>query len=295
LLGALPGVELVVPAHHGAKRALRSEQGESTVVRAGTATIGGGGFCLVAGPCAVESEEQVLAVAHEVRKAGADLLRGGAYKPRTSPYEFQGLHEEGLKILALAARATGLPAVTEAVDAASLELVEQYASVVQIGARNMQNFQLLKRAGRSRLPVLLKRGVSATLDELLMSAEYLLDAGNPQVILCERGIRTFSTHSRYTLDLSIVPILKRSTHLPVFVDPSHASGNRWSVAPLARAALAAGADGVMIEVHPDPDHALCDGPQSLRPAEFATLAATLRALAAIVARERETVGFERGG
>ena len=290
LFEKLPGVDQVLPISRPLRRVRREPGGGGdTAVRVGSWTVGGGSFTLVAGPCAVESEEQLLSVARAVESSGANLLRGGAYKPRTSPYDFQGLGEEGLRLLRLAREATGLPVVTEAVDEASLAGVEQHGDVIQIGARNMQNFALLKRAGESELPVLLKRSMSASLEDLLMSAEYLLNAGNPDVILCERGIRTFSNHSRYTLDLSIVPVLKRMTHLPVFVDPSHASGSRRSVAPLARAALAAGADGLMIEVHPDPLHALCDGPQSLSPEEFAELAASLRALAPFIARQRETV------
>jgi len=289
LFETLPGVELVLPISHPVRKVGRLARSEDTVLRFGSREVGSGGFTLGAGPCAVENEEQILAVARSVRDAGADMLRGGAYKPRTSPYDFQGLGEEGLKLLALARKETGLPVITEAVDEASVELAEEYADVIQIGARNMQNFALLKRVGRSRRPLLLKRGMSATLEDLLLSAEYLLDAGNPNVILCERGIRSFSDHSRYTLDLSIVPVLKRLTHLPVFVDPSHASGHRSSVAPLARAAMVAGADGVMIEVHPDPSLALCDGPQSLRPEEFAALAASLKSLAPFMAEQRETV------
>jgi 3-deoxy-7-phosphoheptulonate synthase len=287
LFETLPGVEIVLPVHHVVERASRHSRKEDSIVRVGGREIGSGGFTLVAGPCAVEEEEQVLAVARAVRQAGADMLRGGAYKPRSSPYDFQGIGEPGLRMLARARQETGLPVITEAVDEASLALVEEYGDVVQIGARNMQNFQLLKRAGRGPRPVLLKRGMAATVEDLLLSAEYVLDAGNPNVILCERGIRTFATHSRFTLDLSVLPVLERITHLPVFVDPSHASGRRSSVAALARAALAAGADGVLIEVHVDPDRALSDGPQSLRPSEFAALAATLRALEPVIARERE--------
>ncbi len=289
LFEALPGVEMVLPIARPLVGVRRTPGAPDTVIRVGSHTIGGGSFTLVAGPCAVEDEDQLLEAARAVERAGADLLRGGAYKPRTSPYDFQGLGEPGLELLARAREETGLPVITEALDDRSLELVERYGDVVQIGARNMQNFALLKRVGTSRLPVLLKRSMWATIEDLLMAAEHLLTAGNPNVILCERGIRTFSTHSRFTLDLSIVPLLKRATHLPVFVDPSHASGHAKSVAPLARAALAAGADGVMIEVHPDPLHALCDGPQSLSPAEFATLAVELRALAELLVRPRETV------
>ena len=289
LFESLPGVAQVVPVSRPVRHVQRSARPEPTRITVGEATIGAGALTLVAGPCAVENEDQLLSLARTLRRAGADMLRGGAYKPRTSPYEFQGLGEEGLRVLALARRETGLPVVTEAVDEASLDLVEQYADMIQIGARNMQNFALLKRAGRSRLPVLLKRGMSASLEDLLMSAEYLLHEGNPNVVLCERGIRTFSQHSRFTLDLSIVPQLKKLTHLPVVVDPSHASGIRESVAPLSRAAVAAGADGVMVEVHPDPLQALCDGPQSLLPNEFATLAAELRALSPFLWPQRETV------
>jgi 3-deoxy-7-phosphoheptulonate synthase len=289
LFETLPGVDQVLPVRHTVRHVGRQGRSGDTILRVGSHEIGSGGFTLIAGPCAVENEEQVLTAAREVKEAGADILRGGAYKPRSSPYDFQGLGEEALRLLGLARRETGLPIITEAVDEASLELVEEYADIVQIGARNMQNFELLKRAGRGRRPVLLKRGMWATLEELLLSAEYLLDAGTEQVILCERGIRTFSNHSRYTLDLSVVPVLERLTHLPLFVDPSHASGSRTSVSALARAALAAGADGVMVEVHPDPTLALSDGAQSLRPQEFAALAASLRAIAAVMARDRETV------
>jgi 3-deoxy-7-phosphoheptulonate synthase len=264
-------------------------EGENRVVRVGSLEIGGGGFTLIAGPCAVESADQLLTVARSVRESGADLLRGGAYKPRTSPYDFQGLGQEGLELLVRAREETGLPVITEAVDETSLELVARYGDVVQIGARNMQNFALLEKVGRCGLPVLLKRSMSATLDDLLFSAEYIRAAGNPDVILCERGIRTFSTHSRFTLDLSIVPVLQRATDLPVIVDPSHATGHATSVPPLARAALAAGADGVMIEVHPDPERALCDGPQSLQPGEFSALATSLRDLASAMAGQREVV------
>jgi 3-deoxy-7-phosphoheptulonate synthase len=288
LFETLPGVDQVLPGSRPLKRAT-SPRSHRTTIRAGSTLIGAGALTLIAGPCAVESEEQLLPLAGRLKRAGADLLRGGAYKPRSSPYDFQGLGEGGLRLLALARDESGLPVVTEAVDEASLELVEGYADVVQIGARNMHNYALLKRAGRSRLPVLLKRGMSARLEDLLLAAEYILDAGNPNVMLCERGIRTFSGHSRFTLDLSIIPQLRRLTHLPVLVDPSHASGMRCSVSPLARAAVAAGADGVMVEVHPDPLHALCDGHQSLRPTEFESLAEELRALEPLITRQWETV------
>jgi 3-deoxy-7-phosphoheptulonate synthase len=228
--------------------------------------------------------DQTLTVARAVKQAGAHLLRGGAFKPRTSPYAFQGLGEEGLRILAEARRVTGLPVVTEALDSEGVDLVERYADAIQIGARNMQNFSLLKRAGRSRKPVVLKRGMSATLEEFLMSAEYILAEGNYQVILCERGVRTFSDFSRNTLDLAVVPAVKRVSHLPILVDPSHGTGRREQVAPLSRAAAAVGADGLMIEVHHDPDRALSDGPQSITPEMFAALIGELRQIAPVIGR-----------
>jgi 3-deoxy-7-phosphoheptulonate synthase len=239
---------------------------------------------MVAGPCAVESREQLLTVARAVKAAGAHVLRGGAFKPRTSPYSFQGLGEEGLKLLAEAREATGLPVVTEAVDIEGLELVERYADAIQIGARNMQNFSLLRRAGRARKPVLLKRGLSATLEEFLMSAEYILSEGNYDVILCERGVRTFSDFSRNTLDLAMVPAVKDISHLPILVDPSHGTGRRDKVAPLSRAAAAVGADGLIIEVHHDPNRALSDGPQSITPEMFQRLVADLRQIAPVIGR-----------
>lgn len=244
---------------------------------------------MIAGPCAVETAEQILETARLMKLAGADALRGGAFKPRSSPYSFQGLGKEGLVLLAKAREATGLAIVTEAVDEASLELVGEFADVVQIGARNMQNYELLKRVGRLRKPVLLKRGLSATLEDLLLSAEYVLAEGNPDVILCERGIRTFSRHSRYTLDLSVVPAARSLSHLPIVVDPSHAVGRSDRVPSMARAAVAAGADGVMIEVHPVPGEALSDGRQALLPQQSADLIAQLRAIAAIVSRKAEAL------
>ncbi len=289
LFEKLEAVDRVLPLSRTPPLATRPTPPGGGVVRVGSRSFGGGEFAIIAGPCAVESEDQLLEVAESVAAAGADFLRGGAFKARTSPYDFQGLEEEGLRLLARAREVTGLPVVTEAVDAASLEQIESSGDVIQIGARNMQNFALLKRAGRSRLPVLLKRGMAASLEDLLMSAEYLLAEGNENVVLCERGIRTFSTHSRFTLDLAIVPVLKAATTLPVIVDPSHACGSRAGVAPLARAALAAGADGVMVEVHPSPMAALSDGRQSLTPDEFKHLAGELRALAPLVARRPETV------
>jgi 3-deoxy-7-phosphoheptulonate synthase len=253
----------------------RDSQSEDTVVRVGPASIGGARFAVIAGPCSVESAEQMVATATAVKEAGATLLRGGAYKPRTSPYSFQGMGEEGLKLLALAREATGLPVVTEVMDSGDIPLIADYADMIQVGARNVQNFSLLKKLGRVNRPVLLKRGLMTTLDELLMSAEYILAAGNPQVVLCERGIRTFETATRNTLDLSAICVLKERTHLPVIVDPSHAVGQRRYVAPMARGAMAVGADGLMVEVHCSPETALCDGEQSLWPAEFAVMMAEL--------------------
>ena len=245
----------------------------------------GGPRCVViAGPCAVESLEQILTVARGVKEAGARLLRGGAFKPRTSPYSFQGLGEEGLKILAAAREETGLPVVTEVLDPEGVDLVEHYADVIQIGARNMQNFSLLKRCGKASKPVLLKRGLAATLEEFLMSAEYILAEGNYDVILCERGVRTFSDFSRNTLDLAVVPAVKTRSHLPIVVDPSHGTGRRDQVTAMSRGAVAVGADGLLVEVHHDPDTALSDGPQSVTPGMFATLMAELGQIAPVIGR-----------
>jgi 3-deoxy-7-phosphoheptulonate synthase len=282
---SLPGVLEVIPVSHAYKLVSREVKAEDSVVRIGAdVKVGAGALVIVAGPCAVESLEQTLIVARAVKKAGAHLLRGGAFKPRTSPYSFQGLGEEGLKILAAAREETGLPIVTEAVDIEGLDLVEHYADVIQIGARNMQNFSLLRRAGRARKPVVLKRGMSATLEEFLMSAEYILSEGNYDVILCERGVRTFSDFSRNTLDLAVVPAVKKISHLPILVDPSHGTGRRDKVAPLSRAAVAVGADGLMVEVHHDPDRALSDGPQSITPEMFAELVGDLRQIAPVIGR-----------
>ncbi len=283
-LEGMPGVERVVAILQPFKLVSREFQPEDTVVRVRGQAIGATKVAVIAGPCSVESREQILATAEAVKAAGAGFLRGGAFKPRTSPYSFQGLEEEGLQLLAEARARTGLPVVTEAMDAAQLELVARYADVIQIGARNMQNYPLLREAGRIKLPVLLKRGVSATIEEFLLAAEYILNEGNYQVVLCERGIRGFNTHTRYTLDLSAVPVLKRLSHLPVIVDPSHGTGKWRYVGAMARAAVAAGADGLMIEVHPDPANALSDGPQSLNLENFADLMASLRPLAAAVGR-----------
>jgi len=260
---------------------LQSTLGQPTVLDVGGRRIGGESFALIAGPCTVESREQTLETARVVRDAGATLLRGGAYKPRTSPYAFQGLGQEGLRLLAEAKAETGLPIVTELIDVHDVDAVLDVADVVQIGARNMQNYPLLAEVGRSGRPVLLKRGLSSTLDELLMAAEYILKEGNPNVILCERGIRTFETAYRFTLDLMAVPVLKERTHLPVIVDPSHAAGRRELVGPLSLAAAAVGADGIIVEVHPNPDEAICDGRQQLRTDEFAEYAAALERAAAL--------------
>jgi 3-deoxy-7-phosphoheptulonate synthase len=281
---ALPGVLEVIPVSHAYKLVSREVKPDDTVVSIGGVPVGGETLAIFAGPCAVESLEQTLIVARAVKKVGAHLLRGGAFKPRTSPYSFQGLGLEGLKILAAAREETGLPVVTEAMDLEGLDLVEEYADAIQIGARNMQNFSLLKRAGRARKPVILKRGMSATLEELLMSAEYILSEGNYQVVLCERGVRTFSDFSRNTMDLAVVPAVKSMSHLPIVVDPSHGTGRRDKVAPLSRAAAAVGADGLMIEVHHDPDRALSDGPQSITPAMFEALMKDLRQIAPVLGR-----------
>jgi len=281
---SLPGVLEVIRVSHAYKLVSREVKAEDTQVNIGGITVGGARLAVVAGPCAVESREQTLTVARAVKQAGAHLLRGGAFKPRTSPYAFQGLGEEGLKLLAAAREETGLPVITEAVDVDGVDLVERYADAIQIGARNMQNFSLLRRAGKAGKPVILKRGMSATLEEFLMSAEYILAEGNYNVVLCERGVRTFSDFSRNTLDLSVVPAVKKISHLPILVDPSHGTGRREKVAPLSRAAAAVGADGVMVEVHNDPDRALSDGPQSITPDMFEALMRELRQIAPVLGR-----------
>ncbi len=287
-LESLPGVAECIPVSKPYKLVSREAKEEDSVIRvpapAGDVLIGGQAIVLVAGPCAIESEAQAMAIAEPIAKAGVHLFRGGAYKPRTSPYSFQGMGEPALKILAKVRERFGLGIVTEALDHESLDLVEHYADVIQIGARNMQNFSLLKRAGRSRKPVLLKRGMSATLDEFLMAAEYILSEGNYNVILCERGVRTFADHSRNTLDLTIIPAVKKRSHLPILVDPSHGTGVRHKVLPLSRAAIAVGADGLLIEVHHQPDKALSDGAQSILPEEFLQLIEEIRPIAGIVHR-----------
>jgi 3-deoxy-7-phosphoheptulonate synthase len=285
-----PGVDRVVPILKPYK--LASSQithGERTVLDIGGRKVGGDNFALIAGPCTVESREQTLTTARVVRDAGATLLRGGAYKPRTSPYAFQGLGVEGLKLLAEAKAETGLPIVTELMDIGDLEPVLEVADVIQIGARNMQNYPLLAEIGRSGRPALLKRGLSSTLDELLMAAEYILKEGNPNVMLCERGIRTFETAYRFTLDLMAVPVLKELSHLPVIVDPSHAAGRRDLVLPLSLAAAAVGADGIIVEVHPNPDEAICDGPQALRADGFAEYAVAVQRAAALAGKALSAV------
>ena len=285
-LEEMPGVQEVIRVTKPYKLVSRDIKEDNTVIRfpGSTATIGGTTLAIMAGPCAIENREQAGAVAERVARAGAQFFRGGAYKPRTSPYSFQGLGEEGLRILAEIREQFGLRIVTEAIDNESLELVEEYADIIQIGARNMQNFSLLRRAGRARKPVMVKRGMSATLEELLMAAEYVMSEGNYQVILCERGVRTFADHTRNTLDLSIVPAVQRLSHLPIVVDPSHGTGKRNKVTPLSRAAVAVGADGLMVEVHPDPDKALSDGVQSLYPDQFEELMAQVRQIAPVVGR-----------
>jgi len=286
-LESLSGVSEVIRVTKAYKLASRDVKEEDTIVRfAGTdAAIGGKNLAVVAGPCSIESREQAFAIAEQVAAAGAQFFRGGAYKPRSSPYAFQGLGVEALRIMAEIRERFGLRIVTEALDAESLEQVAEWADVIQIGARNMQNFSLLKKAGRLRKPVLVKRGLSATLDEFLMSAEYVMSEGNYQVILCERGVRTFADHARNTLDLSIIPALKKVSHLPILIDPSHGTGRRDSVLPMARAAVAAGSDGIMVEVHNHPEAALSDGPQSIYPDQFARMMDELAQIAPVVGRE----------
>ncbi|HTX14492.1 MAG TPA: 3-deoxy-7-phosphoheptulonate synthase [Candidatus Baltobacteraceae bacterium] len=287
-LESMPGVVECIPVSKPYKLVSRDVKAENSIVRvptpSGEVTFGGQAVAIVGGPCAIETREQAFTIAERIRAAGVRLFRGGAYKPRTSPYSFQGLGEDGLKILADVREKFGMGVVTEAVDNESLDLVEKYADVIQIGARNMQNFSLLKRAGKARKPVLLKRGMSATLDEFLMAAEYVMSEGNYNVVLCERGVRTFSDHTRNTLDLSVIPAVQRLSHLPIVVDPSHGTGRRNKVLPLSRAAVAVGADGILVEVHHDPAHALSDGPQSILPDEFDRLVGEVRAIAAVLGR-----------
>jgi 3-deoxy-7-phosphoheptulonate synthase len=291
-LEEMSGVQEVIRVSKPYKLVSRDLKEENTIIGfPGTdASIGGRGLAIIAGPCAIENREQAFAVAERVSRAGAQFFRGGAYKPRTSPYSFQGLGEEGLRIMAEVRDKFGMKIVTEAIDNESLELVEEYADVIQIGARNMQNFSLLKRAGRTRKPVLLKRGMSATVEEFLMAAEYVMSEGNYNVILCERGVRTFADHTRNTLDLSVVPAVQRLSHLPIVVDPSHGTGKRNKVTPLSRAAVAVGADGLIVEVHHQPDKALSDGMQSLYPDQFDELMAQVRQIAPVVGRTVPAIG-----
>jgi len=284
LIEMMDGVHEVMRITEPYKLASRTFKPEDTVIAVGDVRIGGDEVIVMAGPCSAENEAQVNASAAAVKRAGAKVLRGGAFKPRSSPYSFQGLGEEGLRLLRAAANTHDLKLVTEVMDVSQIEVIDRYADLFQVGARNMQNFTLLRELGRARKPVLLKRGISATVEEWLLSAEYVLAGGNTEVILCERGIRTFETATRNTLDISAIPIVKQLSHLPVFVDPSHGTGRRDKVAPMARAAVAAGADGLLIEVHCDPDHALSDGAQSLYPGQFDRLMAELRIIAPAIGR-----------
>ena len=284
-LSAFPGVEKVLPILSPYKLVSREFKKENTIVDVNGIRIGGKRIVVMAGPCSVETNDLLTSIAQEVKEAGALILRGGAFKPRTAPYSFQGLGEEGLEYLTAAKKKTGLPIITEIMDPRDMPMMMKHADIIQIGARNMQNFRLLAEVGAHKKPVMLKRGLSATIKEFLLSAEYILAAGNHQVILCERGIRTFETHTRNTLDLSAIPVIKQLSHLPVIVDPSHAVGKTDWVAPMAKAAVAAGADGLMIEVHSSPEEAFCDGEQAMLPKDFKTLMAQLRRIAAAVDRE----------
>jgi 3-deoxy-7-phosphoheptulonate synthase len=282
---SLSGVEKTLPVLKPYKLASREAREENTIVQIGNVAVGGAKFVIMAGPCAVESKEQMTECALFIKEYGGHIIRGGAFKPRTSPYSFQGMEEEGLKILQHVREITGLPVVTEVTNPADVDMIEKYADILQIGARNVQNFPLLKNVGHTKKPVLLKRGMMTTIEELLMSAEYILSAGNEQVILCERGIRTFETATRNTLDLSAVPVLKSLTHLPVIVDPSHAAGNWKYIIPLSKAAMAVGADGLLVEVHPEPEKAVSDGLQSLKPKNFRLLMEELRKMGSCLNKE----------
>ncbi|MGC9196390.1 MAG: 3-deoxy-7-phosphoheptulonate synthase [Syntrophobacteraceae bacterium] len=277
----MPAVKEVIAVTRPYKLVSRESRPRDTVIEVGGASVGNGNLAIMAGPCAVESEAGALEIARIVKERGAQIFRGGAYKPRTSPYSFQGLGEQGLKILARVRSETGMPVITEAIDHEVFDLVEHYVDIVQIGARNMQNFSLLRRAGKSKKPVLLKRGMAATIEEWLMAAEYIMEGGNEEVILCERGVRTFANHSRNTLDLSAVPVVKQESHLPVIVDPSHAAGFRDQVVPLARASVAVGCDGLIVEVHNEPAKALSDGAQSLYPDQFRDMCRQVAAIASV--------------
>jgi 3-deoxy-7-phosphoheptulonate synthase len=285
----LPGVAEAIRVTKQYKLISRDLRPEKSVIKVGNAAIGDGSLAIIAGPCAIEYPEQVFKVAEAVAKSGAKFFRGGAFKPRTSPYAFQGKGEDGLKILSEVREQFGLNIVTEAMDERGVDLVEKYGDCVQIGARNMQNFSLLKYVGQIRKPVLLKRGLSATLDEFLLAAEYIMAEGNYEVILCERGIRTFANHARNTMDLSIVPAVQRISHLPIIVDPSHGTGRNYMVNPLARAGVAVGADGLIIEVHPCPEEALCDGAQALTPAQYVELAGQVKAIHEILAKDEMSI------
>lgn len=278
LFQALPGVKEVIPITRPYKQVSREFKPDNTIVRVGNLEIGGNDLIIMAGPCAIESEKQAMMIAGHVVKSGAHIFRGGAFKPRTSPYSFQGLGEKGLQILAKVRKETGMPVVTEVMDFQTFDIVEEYTDIIQIGTRNMQNFSLLRRAGKAKKPILLKRGMAATIQEWLMAAEYILEEGNHQVILCERGVRTFVNHSRNTLDISAIPVVKKESHLPIIVDPSHAAGIRDQVAPLSLASVAVQAHGLMIEVHHAPDEALSDGAQSLYPEQFDILCKKINAM-----------------
>ncbi|HHY03613.1 MAG TPA: 3-deoxy-7-phosphoheptulonate synthase [Thermoanaerobacterales bacterium] len=281
----IQSVEKVIQVQGPYKKASRLFHPENSIISVGNNTIGGNKLAIIAGPCSVESEQQIIEIAEKVKKAGAGFLRGGAFKPRTSPYSFQGLKERGLELLKYAREKSGLPIVVELMSTDKLDLYERDVDIIQIGARNMQNFDLLRAVGRTRKPILLKRGFSATIEEFLMAAEYIMAGGNENIILCERGIRTFENYTRNTLDLSAIPAIKKLSHLPIIVDPSHASGIWWMVEPLAKAAIAVGADGIMIEVHNDPTNALCDGSQSIKPEKFQHLMGCIRDIAKIQNRE----------
>jgi len=294
-LELLPGVDEVIPISKPYKLSSREFQPEDTTIKVGDAVLGGDELVIIAGPCAVETEKQVLETAKAVKAAGANILRGGAFKPSTSPYQFRGLGKQGLEILAMARAETGLPFITEVLTPQDVELVAKYADILQVGARNMQNFILLDEVGKAKMPVMLKRGMSATIQEWLLSAEYILSQGNRQLLLCERGIRTFETYTRNTLDVSAIPIIKKLSHLPIIGDPSHGTGKWYLVTPLALAAVAAGADGLMIEVHPNPDEALKDGAQSLTFANFEQLMQQVAPVAASVGRRMPTKSEEANG
>ena len=284
-LELLPDVDRIVPVTESYKLSNRKFHPEPSIVKVGNTEIGPNNLTIMAGPCAIESEEQLMTIARAVRKSGATILRGGAYKPRTSPYSFQGLEEEGLRYMKEASEETGLATICEVISTASLEAAVKYVDMVQIGARNMQNFDLLKQLGKVKRPILFKRGLNATYEEWIMSAEYIMASGNENVILCERGIRTFETFTRNTMDLQSIPVLNNKTHLPVVIDPSHAGGKWWLVEPMAKAAVAAGADGLMIEVHNNPECALCDGAQSLKPEKFDALLKQIRQIAEVVGKQ----------